>query len=79
MDTFVDPDQGDVLTFSAHGEGSDVLPSWLHFDPETLGFSGTAPAGDWTGSRIVVRATDFDGAWAEGQLLLERGAPGSRG
>ena len=79
LDTFVDPDQGDVLTFSAHGEGSDVLPSWLHFDPETLGFSGTAPAGDWTGSRIVVRATDFDGAWAEGQLLLERGAPGSRG
>jgi AAA family ATP:ADP antiporter len=70
MDTFIDPDQGDVLTFTAHSEGGGPLPTWLVFIPETLNFRGIAPSQAWPEVCIVLRATDFDGAWAEGRLLL---------
>ena len=69
-DTFIDPDEGDVLTISAHQAEHDDLPAWLDFEPETLGFSGIPPVGAETDTRLVLRATDFDGAWAEGKLVL---------
>lgn len=40
-DAFADPDDGDLLTFSAVLADGNPLPSWLDFDPETLTFSGT--------------------------------------
>jgi AAA family ATP:ADP antiporter len=73
-DTFVEPGQGDVLTFSAHVAGAEHLPGWLQFDPESLGFSGTVPLDAAAETVLVLRATDFDGTWAEAQLVL-RHAP----
>jgi AAA family ATP:ADP antiporter len=69
-DTFVDPDEGDVLTFSAHQADSSWLPAWLDFDSETLCFGGIPPAKVGPCTRLILRATDFDGAWVEGELLL---------
>ena len=68
--TFIDPDEGDVMVISAHLVNGDALPAWLDFDPEALGFIGTPPANVTAETRIILRATDFDGAWAEGELVL---------
>ena len=70
QDSFVDPDEGDVLTISAHLLDDDGLPAWLDFEPETLGFSGEVPHDVPPQTLLVLRATDFDGAWAEGELVL---------
>ena len=69
-DTFIDPDEGDVLSFGASLQNHEELPSWLHFDAEGLGFSGQAPAAAGVAASLVLRATDFDGAWAEGALTI---------
>lgn len=73
-DTFVDPDEGDVLTVSAHLADCPELPDWIDFDPESWAFSGEAPSDVGAVTALVLRATDFDGAWAEGRLLLRRSA-----
>ena len=76
-DTFFDLDEGDVLTFSAHGDGDERLPDWLNFDSEILEFSGTTPRDAGAETVLILRATDFDGAWAEGSLVLRHfAAPG---
>jgi AAA family ATP:ADP antiporter len=68
--TFIDPDEGDVMVISAHLVKDDNLPGWLVFDPESMGFSGTPPVDVKAETRLILRATDFDGAWAEGELVL---------
>jgi AAA family ATP:ADP antiporter len=68
--TFVDPDEGDVLTISAHLVEDAELPPWLEFDPELLAFSGRPPSDVAARTQLILRATDFDGAWAEGQLCI---------
>lgn len=78
-DTFLDPDEGDVLTVTAHEEGSGELPEWLKFDPEAWAFSGLPPANVGPETTLVLRATDFDGAWAEGRLLLRHTAKAGPG
>jgi AAA family ATP:ADP antiporter len=70
MDTFVDPDEGDVMAFTASMNNFEALPAWLHFHPETLRFNGRAPAEPGKLIEIVLRATDFDGAWAEGRMRI---------
>ncbi len=43
VDSFKDIDAGDALTYSATlADGAD-LPDWLHFDAQTLTFSGMSP------------------------------------
>jgi len=69
-DTFVDPDEGDVLIFTAHQVGKTWLPAWLDFDSETLCFSGTPPKDVEPQTRLILRATDFDGASVEAELVL---------
>jgi ATP:ADP antiporter, AAA family len=69
-DIFEDSDPGDVVTFSAHAEGAEVLPGWLHFDDESQTLSGKVPIGIGRETVLLVRATDFDGAWAEARLVL---------
>ena len=59
---FRDP-AGSPLTYAVQGAAGAVLPSWLSFDPTTLTFSGTVPAGLEHFS-IVVTATDALGASA---------------
>jgi len=53
---FTDPDDDDMLTFSATLADGSPLPSWLSFDPEALTFSGTP---DSTGPlHVLVTAKD---------------------
>ena len=40
-DTFIDPDVGDILTYSVTLADDSALPSWLSFDAVTRTFSGT--------------------------------------
>ena len=54
---FTDIDSG-TLTYNATLAGGDPLPSWLHFDPATLTFTGTPPAGTLGTLGIVVRGSD---------------------
>ena len=69
-DCFTDPDEGDVLTVSARCADGSPLPRWLRFDPEILRFSGQAPASLAGVTELALRATDFDGARAEGRVVL---------
>ncbi len=69
-DTFVDPDEGDVLACTLAGVDGAAAPGWLQFDGEGLAFSGEAPLEPGTTVELVLRATDFDGAFAEGRFRL---------
>ena len=62
------------MTFTAWQEGREDLPAWLDFDPENVSFRGKPPANVEPETVLVVRATDFDGAWAEGRLVLRHPA-----
>jgi len=85
VDTFVDPDAGDALGYAALGINGAPLPSWLNFDPATLGFSGSAPASDIGAWSVAITATDGSGATATAAFNLavrsEEGATvtGTRG
>jgi AAA family ATP:ADP antiporter len=69
-DCFVDPDPGDVLRISALlGDGSP-LPAWVEFDADTLSFSGIAPADARGHTRLLLRATDFEGASVTAPMTL---------
>lgn len=72
-DTFIDPDEGEVLAYTACLSSFEALPDWLDFRPETLGFKGLAPADAGSEVRVILRATDFDGAWAEARMLIRIG------
>jgi AAA family ATP:ADP antiporter len=74
-DTFVDPDEGDVLRYSAHAEDQRELPRWLHFSPEKLRFRGEVPADLDGTTRIIVAARDFDGARVHGLMTLIHNKP----
>lgn len=73
-DTFTDPDEGDVLVFAARQAGKNWLPLWLDFDSEELRFSGIPPVEAGAETQVVIRATDFAGAWIEGKLTLRHAA-----
>jgi AAA family ATP:ADP antiporter len=68
--TFVSPYEGDVMAFEALLEGGVDLPSWLEFDSEGLAFRGVTPADIGPETVLTIWASDFDGAWAEGRLVL---------
>jgi len=69
--TFVSPYAGDVMTFGAELENGEALPEWLHFDTEDLAFSGKTPKDIGPRTVLSIWAADFDGAWAEGRLVLK--------
>src|SRR5690606_27237602 len=59
--SFKDADKGDSLSYRAESEDGEPLPDWLHFDAETLTFSGTA-GNEAVGSyRVRIIATDAAG------------------
>ena len=76
-DTFAEPDAGDVLSFTVHEAGGSALPKWIRFDEATLAFRGVAPQQPGLEVALLLRATDFDGLWAEGRVLLKIGPPGA--
>ena len=47
-----------ALRYTAALAGGGELPSWLHFDPATLGFTGTPPGGALGRLDIVVSGSD---------------------
>ncbi|MBV6624129.1 MAG: DUF4114 domain-containing protein, partial [Rivularia sp. (in: Bacteria)] len=59
VDTFVDSDAGDSLTYSATLEDDSQLPNWLSFTNAT--FTGTPTADNLGEINIKVTATDKDG------------------
>ncbi len=68
---FVDPDAGDRLSYTARLASGDPLPAWLHFDAQTLRFSGTPRMPDVTnGMQIEVIATDSGLATASAGFIL---------
>lgn len=68
-DAFEDPDNGEVLTYSATLDDDSPLPSWLTFDADELFFEGTPTEnGTWT---IKVTAEDQGGLTAFGTFELE--------
>jgi Putative Ig domain/FG-GAP-like repeat/Domain of unknown function (DUF4114)/FG-GAP repeat len=61
VNTFTDPDAGDVLSYGATLANGNSLPTWLTFNPTTRTFAGTPAAGDVGNLGIVVTATDKAG------------------
>ena len=61
-------DPGDILEISVRPVDADKLPTWLRFDPESLTLSGTPPADIKVSTWLTVRATNFEGQWAETRL-----------
>lgn len=68
--TFVDPDAGDVLGYSASLTGGSALPGWLGFDAATGTLSGTPGPADAGALNVAFTATDSSGAAAVGSLVL---------
>ena len=63
-DTFADVDAGDSLSYTATLDNGDPLSAWLHFDADTLTFSGTPLDGDVGSISVKVTATDSSSATA---------------
>ncbi|WP_424630930.1 DUF4082 domain-containing protein [Bradyrhizobium sp. SYSU BS000235] len=57
--TFVDPDNGDTLTYSATLASGAALPAWLAFNATTRTFSGTPAAANVGTLNVRVTATDL--------------------
>nr|WP_282597143.1 calcium-binding protein [Rhizobacter sp. SG703] len=68
--TFADADAGDALILSARQADGSPLPAWLHFDPETLRFSGVAEAVDQGALNVVVTAEDRAGSTVTAPFVL---------
>ncbi|MEB3356732.1 MAG: cadherin-like domain-containing protein [Synechococcales bacterium] len=61
IETFVDVDAGDVLSYSAELADGSALPDWLNFDGTSRTFSGNTPAG-FESFSIRVTAQDSAGS-----------------
>jgi AAA family ATP:ADP antiporter len=59
---------GDILEYSIRPIDEDALPGWLHFDTNSLVFAGTPSAGTDSNTWLTIRATNFEGQWAEARL-----------
>ena len=68
--TFSDPDDGDVLSYTARLSSGDPLPAWLDFDATTQSFSGTPPNGSSGDLDIEVTATDSGGLSVSDSFIL---------
>jgi RHS repeat-associated protein len=69
-DAFVDADANDSLTYNAALDNDDSLPAWLHFNAETLTFSGTPHDGDAGLLNVKVTATDEPGLQGDDTFAL---------
>lgn len=67
---FSDPDEGDLLSYSAALAGGSGLPAWLSFDAETGSFSGTPLQADVGAAAITVTVTDSAGLSAQDTFTI---------
>ncbi len=65
-DSFKDVDQGDTLSYKATLADGSALPDWLHFDTQTLAFSGVSPK---TVTALDIRVTATDKVAATGSTV----------
>ncbi len=72
--TFIDPDVGDALRYSAFAHHSQELPPWITFDGLDRRFLFSPPSQDSGQLRIRVVATDFEGLEAEVCFTLNYGS-----
>jgi len=70
VDSFTDPDPGDVLQLSAKLADGSPLPDWLEFDAEMMAFSGKVASDASDSLEIIVTATDFNGASVSSLMRL---------
>lgn len=61
-------DSGDVLSLSVRPVDGGPLPAWLTFDAESLKIQGIPPEDVDGNTWLTVRATNFEGQWAETRL-----------
>ena len=66
VDSFKDIDAGDELTYTATQADGTALPDWLHFDAQTLAFSGMSPKAVMS---LDVRVTATDLVAATGSTV----------
>ncbi|MEO1145222.1 MAG: Ig-like domain-containing protein, partial [Cyanobacteria bacterium J06638_22] len=67
---FIDPDAGDVLTYTARLSDGSALPNWLKFNADTRRFFGRPPGNAVGSYTIRVRATDEAGASRTNQFIF---------
>ena len=70
LDTFIDADLSDSLSYSATLANGEALPGWLTFDSSSQTFTGTPDASHIGPLDIKVTATDTANATAEDQFSL---------
>jgi Ca2+-binding RTX toxin-like protein/GH24 family phage-related lysozyme (muramidase) len=68
--TFTDPNQADVLSYSATLADGTALPAWLTFDAATGTFTGTPGDADTGAVSVKVTATDPTGLAASSTFVL---------
>jgi AAA family ATP:ADP antiporter len=73
-DTFMDPDPGDTLRYTAHAGDGGALPPWIRFDRHNQTFTLCPPAGSAGSTTVVLSATDFEGLSVEGGFRVDYGA-----
>jgi Ca2+-binding RTX toxin-like protein len=73
VNSFIDVDAGDALTYSVTQENGSPLPSWLIFNPITRIFAGTPTSANVGILNIKVTATDNAGAKASDVFTLSIG------
>lgn len=73
--TFVDPDRGDALTYTATLSDSIALPAWLTFDAKTQTLSGTPSPKDVGTLTLRITATDKQGLFLTTPVKLRIGEP----
>jgi hypothetical protein len=61
VNTFSDPDAGDLLTYQAKLSDGNPLPSWLNYNAATRTFTGSTAGVAAATARIAVTATDRAG------------------
>ncbi len=66
VNTFSDPDAGDVLTYSAILNNNSALPEWLYFDSDMKTFSGVPTES----ASLIIKATVTDVAGANASDLF---------
>ncbi|MBT9464373.1 calcium-binding protein [Hydrogenophaga sp.] len=77
-DAFVDPDQGDSLSYSAALADGGSLPAWMVFDAATRSFVAAPPATAAANLAVQVTATDAHGASASQVFQVRVGNAGDQ-
>jgi hypothetical protein len=68
--TIIDPDNGDVLSYSSRQRDGSALPAWLNFNPATRRFLGTPNQSNTGSYSLVLSASDNHNGTAQTDFNL---------